>query len=165
MKKIVFLAVLLFFNLSLISALDISLTKSSYYAGETLQAEIPDAFINPLTLADIGIYEGEKVHKATAETGLVKIDNTYHYYAVLPLTAGDYFMKIHAKHYEGVVESDAEITKLFKISSTNASYFSVNPGAISATSDFSITVTSYGGIQDATVEFSEADIAPGFTEK
>ncbi len=163
MKKAVlaiFLSVLL---ISLASALDITLTKSSYYPGETLQAEIPDAFTTTLTSDNIGVYYSDNVHESGVIKGIVKVDKKYYFYAVLPEYAGQYSLKIeNIKHYDGLIQSDSPIVKNFSIVSTNSSYLSVSPAALYAIKDFQITVKGYNDYQTINVDFAPANFKQSF---
>lgn len=163
MKKVV-LSLVVVLALSFISALDITLTKDAYFSGETLQAEIPDIFIENLKLENIAIYEGDNVHKATVEPGIIKSDNKYLYYAVLPQNTGNYVLKIeNAKYYSGNQQSSETITKSFSIISANSSYLSFNPGNIYTSSDFSIKVKGYNSQQTITLELPEANFKQTFS--
>jgi len=156
MKKAGLFAAVFFvlFSISLISSADITLTKNSYYPGATLQAEIPDIFISNLQLSNIGIYQGNSVHKSAAESGLIKSGGKYFYYAVLPTFSGDYSLRIeNIKYYSSAGESSEAISKPFSIVPTNESYISVNPGHIYTSKDFSISVRAYNSPQEVTAEF------------
>ena len=168
MKKSLLVLFMIFFSISLVSAVDITLTKSSYYAGETLQAEFPASpFISALTSSSIGIYKGNSVHKTPAESGLIKSDNKYLYYAVLPegaAGAGDYSLRIeNADHYENNAPTDETIEKNFTITQTNSSYLSFNPGNIYASNNFSIKIKAYNAEQQITVDFPEAGFKQTFS--
>ena len=155
MKKAVLGLLIVLISLSVISALDITLTKDSYYPGETLQAEISDAFTQTLIKDNIGIYSGDSVHKSPVESGLIKSGDKYLYYAVLPATPGAYSLKIeNAKYYSGASEISETIIKNFTIAATNNSYLSVNPGNIQTSRNFTIIVKAYNSAQTVDAEFS-----------
>jgi len=163
MKKIVLSLLLAIVCLQFISAIDISLTKTSYYPGETLQAEISGSFIDNLIENNIGIYKSDSVHKIPAESGMVKDGNKYLFYAVLPEleSAGDYYLKIdNTRYYLNNIQTSNPLISNFTIVNTNESYLSFNPGFISATNDFSVKIKAYNQEQTVNVEFPET----GFTE-
>lgn len=142
---------------------EITLSKSGYYPGETLEAEFPDVFLSTLTLNNISIYEGNSAHKSPVQSGLVKSESRYLYYAVLPLSSGSYSLKIeNTKYSVNNVVSEDDIIKNFSISGTNTSYLSFNPGIISATSTFSIIVTAYNSAQNITASFAPSGFEQSF---
>lgn len=169
MKRAVFLFAFLILigSIASVSALDIALTKSSYYPGETLQAEFPAApFIEPLQLADIAIYRGDSVHPAPVRSGLIKSGNKYLYYAVLPdapENLGDYSLRIEdINHYENNAPTEETIEKNFTITQTNSSYLSFSPGNIYASADFSVKIKAYNAEQAVSVELPEANFKKSF---
>lgn len=155
MKKVVLGIIVAMFALSLISAVDITLSKAVYYPGETLQAEMSGNFIDNPSLANVGIYASGVVHPSASESGLIKSGNKYLFYSVLPLTPGNYSMKLaNTRYYQNNVQTDTPIIENFTVVSANESYLSFSPGAISATKDFSITIKSYNSDQQVNVEFA-----------
>ncbi|MEK6885780.1 MAG: hypothetical protein AABX17_02335 [Nanoarchaeota archaeon] len=157
------LALCLFLSISLISSFDIPLTKTTYYPGEALQVEIPNAFIENLKTSDILIYAGNSAHSTPAESGLIKYDSKYHFYAVLPTTPGEYSLRIEGvKYWDGSVQSEQPIIKNFSIVQTNSSYLSFIPGYIYTSNSFSVNVRAYNQDQEVTVEFSEINFKESF---
>ena len=119
--------------ISFVSAVDITLSKDSYYPGETLQAEISGDFATNLNLDYIGIYSNKSIHKLPAQSGIEKNNYDYFFYAVLPETPGDYSLKIeNIKYTEGTSQTSNPLIKSFSIITTNESYLSLNPGVIAA---------------------------------
>ena len=156
MKKVSVIPILavLVLSINLISAIDMDI-KSSFYPGETMQVEIPDVFIEGLRLENIGIYQGDNVHITPAGSGLIKSGYSYFYYAVLPVSDGPYSLKIeNIKYWESSSQSTEPIVRNFSIINTTSSYLSFNPGYLSVTKDFSITVLAYGKRQDVTATFA-----------
>lgn len=150
--------------LSSIYAIDVNLKRDSYYSGETLQAEIYGNFQGNLRLDNLGIYLNESVHPIPIEADLVKIDNKYLYYAVLPNTAGNYFLRIeNIKHTEGNTESESAIDTPFKISQSNESYLSFSPGFVYTSNDFDVTIKGYNKDQQITVELPQAKFKESFS--
>lgn len=166
MKKIgllLGLVLLLAISISFISAIDINLEKSSYNSMETLEAEISGGFIDNLILDNIGIYQEGAVHKSPVESNLIKYENKYYYYAIVPESAGTYYLRIeNTKHYVGTKESSETVEKSFTVSESNASYLNFNPGIIYTSKDFSITITAFNKNQDITVDFPEAKFKQTF---
>ena len=168
MKKAVLVLCMIFFSISLVSAVDIALTKSSYYPGETLQAEIPAApFIEPLSIGNIGIYKGAAVHKTPAQSGLIKSGSKYFYYAVLPDASGsqgEYSLRIEdTNHYENNAPTEETIEKNFTITLTNSSYLSFSPGHVYTAGDFSVKIKAYNAEQQIAVDFPEAGFKQAFS--
>jgi hypothetical protein len=152
----------LFLALNLISSFEIELNKEKFYRGQTLIAKFPDSFISSFNLENIGIYAEDSIHKSPVEAGLVRIGSEYVYYATLPITDGNYVLKIKdASYYDPIYESKEEINKSFSISSSNTSYIAVNPGAINANSEIKLRIKNYGSSQEVDVSLKEAD----FNEK
>jgi len=182
MKKVVFALLISLLAISLASSVDIeflshspagggffssffgsSSEREAYYPAETLQAEIPDVFIQPLTLDNFGFYQQNAVHKTPVEQGLIKSEDKYLYYAILPLATGNYSFRIeNAEYLENNIQSDQPIIKNVSIVSTNESYLSFKPGYVSATSDFSIRIKSYNKAQEIKVDFKEANFSQSF---
>jgi hypothetical protein len=163
MKKSIVGLFILILALNFVSALDIEGLKSSYSPGETMQIEIPDAFIGNLNIDNLGIYQTGNVHPSPAESNVFKSGNSYFYYAVLPTYATEYYLKIDGiKHWEGSVESENPITENFTIKSSNSSYLSFSPGYIFTAKDFSVTIKAYNQRQDITVEFAPSNFKKTF---
>lgn len=159
--SIVFSVIILSLTLNSVYAYDLALSKGTYYPAETLQLEIPDIFVDNLIKTNIGIYQQDAVHKTPAESNLFKSSGKYYFYAVLPIVAGNYSIKIENQIYnEGSVKSNATIIKSFNIIDTNSSYLSINPGAVFTTADFKVQVKAYNAAQIVSVEF----LANGFKQ-
>ncbi len=166
MKNWLFLFSFIFiFSLATISAVTINLVKSEYYSGETLQAEISGGFVDSLLDSNIGIYKEGAVHKSpTGDSGIVKDETKYYYYALLPQEPGKYSLRIeNTKHYENNNATTATIEKNFTITETNSSYLSFSPGYIKTTTDFKIIVKSYNEEQNIKVEFPLKDFEQNFS--
>lgn len=149
---------------SMVSAMDLTLTKTKYYPGENLQLTIPDAFTTGLKIDNIGVYFGDAVHKSPIVPSIIKSGTKYYYSAILPLEVGNYSLRIENMEYRELgITKTATIEKNFTIASTNESYLSFNPGVISATSDFTIAITAYNAEQDVNVNFNEGNFEKTFT--
>ncbi len=154
----------LYFSLAFISSFDIALPKTTYYPGETMQVEIPNAFIGNLQDSNILIYASGAVHSSPAVTKVIKYDNKYHFYAILPTQPGNYQLKIEGiEYWDGSVQSSQPIIKNFSINPTNASYLSFNPGYVYTTSDFSVSLKAYNQDQQVSVDFPELNFHDSFS--
>jgi len=130
---------LLLFILPFYSAVQIEM-KPSYDAGETLLAKVSGNFVQPISEENILFY---RRHMPTSmETSLIKIDNYYYIYAQIPLEKiqDNYSIILQGvKYFQGTQVKEEDIVYNFSITNKTAD-FSVNPAALSTTSDFSISV-------------------------
>jgi len=164
-KRAIYLSLFFMFILTLnfCLAVDITLEKSNYYLGETLQAEIAGNFIDNIQNENIGIYLEGNVHSTPVISNLVKNNGKYMYYAVLPENIGKYYVMISGVRYkEGSVEKDSDIIKNFTITDTNSSYLSFNPGFIYTSTDFEITIKAYNDEQKVDVSFPAINFKQSF---
>jgi hypothetical protein len=156
MKRVALIFVLTLLVMSMVSAtLEITLDKTEFNQGELLQAEIVGEFIDTFELENIAIYEGNEVHPVPlASSDLLKLENKYLYYAVLPSKVGNYSIKIEdTEYYIGQETTDETLIQDITISATLDSYLSASRGFIVATEDFDIKVKSLNGVQDVTASF------------
>ena len=151
-----FVLVLVFIlALSFISAagVEIKITggKTEFYQSSLLQAEILGTFPEGLSKSNIAIYQGDQVHSTPSESGLLKLQNKYLYYAIVPAKEGEYSIKIKdTKYWYGQEVKEDEVIKNITVKSTLDPYLSIKPGFISTTSDFSIKIKSLNGLQEIT---------------
>ncbi|MDP1729401.1 MAG: hypothetical protein Q8L27_04315 [archaeon] len=151
-------SLVLFLSFSFATALDFQMSKNSYYPGETMQVEFPNVFIDNLKTNNVLIYAKDAVHASPAESGVLKYNNRYHFYARVPTTPGDYELVIEGvKYWDGSVQSEEPIKQEFTIVSTNESYISFNPGYVYTSSSFSIAVKAYNADQEVNIELPEID--------
>lgn len=156
MKKLVLLLAVILMCLSFISAagVEIKLDKASYYQSELLKAEILGFFSEDLKLENIAVYKEDQVHPIPTDSNILKLENKYLYYAVLPNLLGNYSLQIkNTEYWTGLDKSKETVIKNFTVASTSEPYLSVSPGFISATEDFSIIVKSINGLQEVTAKF------------
>ena len=114
--------------------------NSEYRPGETLIAEIPYTFIDPLSINQIAFYSGNDFIPMVSDLG--KIGDTYYLYAVLPKTQKNYTLIIsNAHYYDENGEQIQDLTKEFSVKGTVIP-FSVNPGFIIAGSDFNVKINA-----------------------
>jgi len=151
------------FFISFISSVDIELTKSSYYPEETLQAEISGSFISSIKIENIAIYGEGKSHEEPSIEGIVKLGTKYLYYSSLPLTPGNYYLKINdVSYYSNNLQTDLELNKSFTIKSTNSSYLSFTPGFFYGSNDMTLYLKAYNKEQSVSVEFSPTNFKQTF---
>ncbi len=139
--------------LPVLIALDFTLLKTSYQPSETLQAEISGNFPDGIDKDNIFLYrQGQNNHIATIYD-LIKYNDVYYLYMVLPNSEGNYSIKIQdTKYIDAGIEIEEDIVKDINIKKTGAG-LSISPGFVSAIKDFSITITSLNANQDITAEF------------
>lgn len=152
------------FLFNFISAFDISLQKTQYYPGETMQLEISDIFTTNLQDSNLGIYLAGSNHKTPVNSGLFKSTGKYYLYFILPAIPGNYSLNLeNIAHIENSVQSTATITHNFSIVATNDSYLSFNPGYIQTSQDFSITIKAYGSSQKVNIDFAPTNLKQNIT--
>jgi hypothetical protein len=145
MKKEVLIIFVMIMLMHMVSAVEISLSKTSYFPGETLQAQITGNFAT-LSIQNIKIYQSNQVHETPMISDLTKQEGIYYFYAILPFQEKNYTLKIENSQYVSSGEMKTEtITKDFAVLKTNASYLSFNPGFAISNKDFSIKVKSING--------------------
>lgn len=112
-----------------IFAADITLKKNSLSQLETLQAEITGSFTTPINPDNIGIYSEDSVHIIPVESGLIKEDNNYYYYALAPANVGKYTLRIEGvSYYQGIKEVSSPLEVNFSVYENNNTYLSIFPG-------------------------------------
>jgi uncharacterized membrane protein len=132
--------------------------NSEYLQGETLIAKISGNFLNPISRSNIFFYR-EHV-RVSFEYQITKIGYDYYLYALLVgKTAGNYSLSIEdARYSTSGITSEEDIVKNFSLSNETAD-FSVNPGLIEASDNFSITVKNLRDssldVEASTSEFTE----------
>ena len=146
MKKELILSILILLLLpSIISAVEIALTKDSYQPGETLQAEFKGNFIS-LKSENIIVYKNNRARYIPVVSDFTKQKETSYYYAILPYEEGNYSLRVENSLYtEAGQEKSGILIKNFTIKKTNQTALSVNLGFVIASKDFSIKVKSVNG--------------------
>lgn len=145
MKKLVLLLFILLVNLiSIASAVEIKLSKETYAPSETLQAEIYGNFIDGLKVENIYFYRERNL---PVVYDLLKTEDKFILYAILPSKEGDYTIKIENTRYEtDTGTSTSDIIKEFQIKQANTTILTINPGFVIATDDFYIKVKANANI-------------------
>ncbi|PIN90452.1 hypothetical protein COU61_02650 [Candidatus Pacearchaeota archaeon CG10_big_fil_rev_8_21_14_0_10_35_13] len=147
-----FSSLLLVLVLSLVSAVDISISDS-YRPGETIIGKIDGNFITPLKHDDLTFLDNRKVVPMVYD--LFKIDDSYYFYAVLPLVDRNYSLMLKdVRYFDSGFEKRSNILKNFSVQG-NISGFSVSPGVVVTNKDFSILVRNYVGKSDVSVTFGD----------
>jgi len=141
---IFFALVLLVFPI--ISAVDVEL-KTVYDQGETLIARISGNFVDQPTTNNIAFYRGHV--KIPMVFGLEKIGDDFYVYALLlDKSEGEYSLRIDGvKYYRATEIVEDEIIQNFSISSQTFP-FSINPGFIVTSEDFSVNIKN---LQDSKI--------------
>jgi len=147
-----------------ISAVSITLQKSNFYPSETLQANISGGFIGTISINNIGIYKEGSAHVDMADSGLIKYNNNYYFYAKVPSEPGKYSLRIeNTNHYEGSTPTTNTIETNFTVTNSNSSYLSFTPGYILTTKNtVQVIVTSYNDEQQVSVTFDPTSFSQTF---
>jgi len=138
MKKffLVFFLILLFFPF--ISAVELNM-KDSFQQGETMIAKVSGNFVTQITQDNVFFYKGHV--RIPVDWGMAKINDDYYIYALLEgKTQDNYSISIENVQYmKGSQIISDNIIKNFTITNSTAD-FSLKPGVITTSSDFSLQV-------------------------
>ena len=136
LKFLFFFLLIITSVLPAMSAVEVSL-DSKFSQGETLLAIFSGNFIDQIRDENVLFYRGHV--KIPMMYDVVKIEDEFYVYAVLTgKTEGNYSLAIEGVRYmKGTEIVDDDILTNFTISNETAA-FSVNPGALIVTNDFSI---------------------------
>ncbi len=144
-ERILVMLILSVMLMSVVSAVEIQLTKDTYAPGETLQGEIIGNFLDGIALKNIYLYRERSV---PVVYDIFKTEGKYLLYASLPYKEGNYTLKIKDTRYATQSgESTETIEKEFKIETTNTTILSVNPGFVVARDDFFVTLKANENIE------------------
>lgn len=151
MKKVLLLIALLLI-LPLFSAVEFDM-KTNFSQGETLMARISGNFLEPVLKENIFFYRGHV--KIPVEYDIAKIDEEYYIYALLGDKSSDnYSIALeNVKYMEGTEVVKGDIIRNFTIINEMAD-FSINPGFVITSEDFSIEVQNLKDYQ-ITIEIDE----------
>jgi len=153
MKKLVLLLNLLLI-LSIASAVEIQLSKDSYDSSETLQAEILGNFLDNIREESIHFYRERNI---PVDYDLLKLEDKYLLYALLPSKEGNYSLKIkNVRYVTETGTSSEDVVKEFTIKKSNTTSLSVNPGFIFTDEDFYIIVKANKNIEIETEFLGDA---------
>jgi len=153
----VFLFVLIF--MPLVLGVDIELSRDSYYPQETLQAEITGNFIS-LKAKNIQLYKEGVPRANPVVSDLIKKNNVYYFYAILPFTDGNYSLVIKgAKYYEWGEITEENILKSFVIDKNRSDVvLGINPGFVVSEGEFSVGVKALNKNADINLELDGGEI-------
>src|SRR3989344_7745543 len=133
-KNILFFLILI---MPLISSISVDMNQD-YSQGETLIAIISGNFYSHVSGENIYFYRGNA--RVSVASSVMKIENTFYLYALLPEKQGNYSLIIKNLSYmEGSKLIKDDIQRNFTISEGKAE-FSVNPGFVITKGNFSISV-------------------------
>ncbi|MFA5019557.1 MAG: hypothetical protein WC533_00480 [Candidatus Pacearchaeota archaeon] len=135
-KELVMLCFLVLF-ISSVSALEIQ-SETSFSKGETFLASIGGNILDNIQFEDVKFLKGHV--QQNFKHDILKINNNYYIYAVLPYNEAEYTLVLENVYYmenNKIILTD--LTKNFTIINTTVS-FNVYPGVIITDKDFKITV-------------------------
>ena len=149
MRKIIAGIIFMFLLFHTLSAVEFDM-KSNFSQGETLMARISGNFVEPLLAENIFFYRGHV--QIPMEYDIAKIDNEYYLYALLGgKSPGEYSVALeNVKYLVGTEISEENIAKNFTITNATAD-FSITPGFIITSEDFSIAVQN---LQDYSINIT-----------
>jgi hypothetical protein len=125
--------------LPLFSAVEFNL-NANYSSGETMIVKVAANFISPLSKSNIFFYEGHV--RIPMQYDVIQAGNSeyYIYASLVDKSAGDYSVNItNTKYMVGTQVVESNLMRNFSITNKTAD-FSVVPGAVSSSGDFSIEV-------------------------
>ena len=146
MKKVVIIFLALILSFQLISAVEINILKTNQTlsSGETLIAKVSANFIQPITKENVFFYEGpvfDTNFQVSLDYDVIKINDEFYIYAILlDKTEGNYSVAIeNARYRKGTEITDERIVGNFSIDSQTADFY-VKPGVIVTSDEFFIEV-------------------------
>ncbi|MEK6842115.1 MAG: hypothetical protein AABX91_03115 [Nanoarchaeota archaeon] len=130
-------------SISLISAAQINFTKdsNSFDKGETLIAKVSANFLEQPTRSNVFFYRNGNPSNIPFVYEIANINDDFYLYALIAdKQAGNYSLVLEKiKYMKGALESEENLVKNFIITE-NLSDFSVTPGFIKTSQDFSLEV-------------------------
>jgi len=160
------LSSILFINL--ISAASITLSKTEYYPGETIQADISGVFSGGLSKDKIVLCRGNIQQPVAISSDLVQMSDKFLFYAITSssLTAGDYSLKIRSSTTPYSCLSGITLSKPLKIiAPTDKPYLQVNPGFVTSldnNNEIKIITLGFRGAQNINLKFLATSEANSF---
>jgi hypothetical protein len=136
-KSCIFIFIVLL--LPTVLAIEVNL-KPEYRPGETLLAEISGNFIDNLQPKNIFFYSGRIYVPMIYD--IVKAQDRYYLYAILPNKERNYTLIIKNAHFFDAGQERLQDLKFNFSVSGNLSLFAVNPGFIVTNKDFTIRIES-----------------------
>ena len=117
-------------------------TKDEIKIGETFQAKFSGNFIDPILRENIAFYRvtDGKHTSIPAQFDVIKINEEYYIWAILPEAKDNYTIEIKDVRYQvGTSESTEDIITFFRVTEDLAS-FQINPGVVYSNDNFEISV-------------------------
>ena len=141
MKKLViyfFVILMLFVNVSAIT----SNLKESYEKKETAIVELSGSILNTLSKSNVKILKDGHINSGT-EYNIKKLNNKYYLWFTSPQIEGNYTLLVeNILTNEGGIQKNINFEDYFIVSGNTTDY-SIEPGIIFASEDFSINIALY----------------------
>ncbi len=181
-KRMIILGLTFLFLFPLVSAVEFNINQN-FNQGETIIAKISGNFISPITNDNVFFYSGHV--RIPMEYSVAKLGDDYYLYALTSGKAeGNYSVSIQNIQYmKGSEVSNDNIAANFSITNNTAD-FSVNPGFVYTSGDFSLEVqnlqdkklnininteTNNSGVREVFIspdsKYSSISLTSGETEK
>ena len=149
-KYFLFLFLVLFFSVSASASVGVVL-DDVYSPGQTIITNLEGDFLSSISREDLSFYDDRKLIPMVYD--LAKLGETYFMYVVLPLEVRNYTLRIKDAHYfEGGVEVRSTISQNFSVVG-NVTGFSVSPGLMITSGDFSIKLRNLGSSLEVASSF------------
>jgi hypothetical protein len=138
-KRAFIFILLLVLSLVSVSALEFNV-NANYSSGETMIVKVAANFISPLSKSNIFFYEGHVRIPMQYDVIQAGSSEYYIYASLVDKSAGDYSISLeNIKYMLGANVAEEDLIRNFSISNKTAD-FSVVPGAVSSSGDFSVEV-------------------------
>ena len=181
-KRMIILGLTFLFLFPLVSAVEFNINQN-FNQGETIIAKISGNFISPITNDNVFFYSGHV--RIPMEYSVAKLGDDYYLYALTSGKAeGNYSVSIQNIQYmKGSEVSNDNLAANFSITNNTAD-FSVNPGFVYTSGDFSLEVqnlqdkklnininteTNNSGVREVFIspdsKYSSISLTSGETEK
>ncbi|MEK6873710.1 MAG: hypothetical protein AABW91_02600 [Nanoarchaeota archaeon] len=141
MKRGIVLFFIILFSFTLISALNITIDKTNFKQGETLIASISGNVLEPIDKNDIGFYK-EHV-QIPIIFDIVKINETYYIYGLLPFQEGNFSLKIKEVAYREFNQNKKQDLELNFTINNGFADFGINPGVFLTSSSQDFFLSNY----------------------
>jgi len=141
MKRGIVIFFILIFSFTLMSALNITIDKNSFNKGETLISSISGVITEPIDKSNIGFYNGHVQIPITFD--VLKINETYYIYGILPFQEGNYSLRVKEVSYKEFNQNKKQDLEVNFTVSTGVVDFAINPGAFITSSSQDLTLSNY----------------------
>ncbi|MBS3072850.1 hypothetical protein J4477_03395 [Candidatus Pacearchaeota archaeon] len=141
MKRGIVLFFILIFSFALVSALNVSIDKNNFKQGETLISSISGNVIEPIDKENVGFY---KEHVQIPVTyGMVKINETYYIYGLLPFQEGNFSLRVKEVIYREFNQNKKQDLEINFTIGPEVADFGINPGAFLTSSSQDLFISNY----------------------